>query len=130
MYLLSRLIFIAIFLYIYVITFIDDTKISERNDNNLSDKLYLFLFMFIIQFLSHMFTNLLSGTKIIINSLVDSSINSALLAVIAYDVYYDLRFKDFFSNYSPNQKQITLTLLIVAFVTGIKVINLMMICGN
>ena len=119
---LARLIFMAICLYLFITFFLNN---FDDRQNSISYKVYLFLFIFIIQFLFQIFTNLLSSVKISINDLIESSINNAIVAVLAYDVYNDLVYNKFFITYNNQQKTLILVLLIIGFMTAIKIVQLL-----
>ncbi len=70
-------------------------------------------------------TNATSSNKSSLNQIIESSINNALLAVIAYDVYNDLYFNKIFINMNEHQRIISLVLLIVGFMTMVKIIQLL-----
>ena len=81
--------------------------------------------MFIIQFLFQIFSGLVLTHKINVSEIIETSINNALLSVIAYDVYGDLAYNNFFSTYTHQQRILVLILLIVGFMTGIKILQLL-----
>jgi hypothetical protein len=58
------------------------------------------------------------------NEAIELAVRDALIAVIAYDIYNDLIYNKFFSTYDSNQKIIILTLLVVCFLTTIKLFEL------
>ena len=57
---------------------------------------------------------------------METAINNALLAVIAYDVYNDLIYEKFYSGYNKYQKISVLVLLILAFITTVKLLQLLL----
>jgi len=122
MFVLARLLFMAITLYMFVSLFLDN--INDRQ-NAIAYKIYLFLFVFIIQFLFQVFTNLVNSTKFAINEIIETSVNNALIAIIAFDIYNDLVYNNFFITYNNQQKILILILLIIGFMTGIKILELL-----
>ena len=123
MLVLIKLVFMAVTLFMFINLFLYD---FENKKNAISYKIYLFLFVFIINFMFQIFINLINGIKISMNNLIESSINYSLLAVIAFDVYGDLNYNGFFNNYEDhNQKTLILILLIIGFITTIKVLELL-----
>ena len=122
MLVIARLIFMAVVLYMFISLFLDN---FEDRHYAISYKIYLFLFVFIINFLFQFFTNLVNSKKIIINEFIEISINNALLAVIAFDVYNDLASNYFFTQYTHEQKILVMILLIVGFMTTIKILELL-----
>ena len=122
MFVLARLMFMAITLYMFVSLFLDN---FDDRQNAIAYKVYLFLFVFIMHFLFQVFTNLVNSSKIAINEIIETSINNALLAVIAFDIYNDLVYNNFFRTYTHQQKILILILLIIGFMTGIKILQLL-----
>jgi hypothetical protein len=57
---------------------------------------------------------------------MDTAINNALLAVIAYDIYNDLIYEGFYEKYTPFQRIAVLVLLILAFITTVKLLQLLL----
>ena len=122
MSIIARLIFMSIVLYMFISLFL--YKFEDRH-YAISNKIYLFLFVFIINFLIQFITNLVNSKKIIINELIEVSINNALLAVIAFDVYGDLAYNNFYVGKSHEQKILIMVLLIIGFMTTIKILELL-----
>lgn len=122
MTILIRLFITGIALFFYLSIFLPD---FEDRSNAIPYKLYMFLFVFIIQFILYFFTNATTTNKSSLNQIIESSINNALLAVIAYDVYNDLYFNKIFINMNEHQRIISLVLLIVGFMTTVKIIQLL-----
>ena len=122
MLVIARLLFIAITLYMFVSLFLNN--FNDRN-NAIIYKIYLFLFIFIMNFLFQIFSNLIQTRKFVINEIIETSINNALLAIIAFDVYGDLAYNNFFSKYTDQQRILVLILLIIGFMTGIKILQLL-----
>lgn len=122
MLVLARFVFLAIVLYMFISLFMDN---FDDRHNAISYKIYLFLFVFIINFMFQVVGNLIGSKKLIINEFIETSINNALLAVIAFDVYNDLVYNKFFKSYNNQQKILVLVLLIVGFMTTIKILELL-----
>lgn len=122
MLVLVRLIFIAISLFMFINLFLND---FEDRKNAINYKIYLFLFMFVFNFMFEIFANLINGIKINVSEVIETSVNNALLAVIAYGLYGDLSYNGFFNNYTNNQKSLMLILMIIGFMTTIKILELL-----
>ncbi len=122
MLVLVRLIFMGIALYMFISLFLDN---FDDRQNAIPYKIYLFLFVFLIQFLFQIFSNILSSSKIPISVLVESAISNALISVIAFDIYNDLVYIKFFKTFNNQQKTMFLVLLIVGFMTTIKLLQLL-----
>lgn len=71
------------------------------------------------------FANLMNNIKISIVELIDDSINNSLLAVIAFSIYSDLTYEGFFKEYSHDKKTMILVLLIIGFITTVKILELL-----
>lgn len=122
MLVIARLLVTGIILYMFISLFLND---FDDKHNAIIYKIYLFLFVFVIQFLSQIFIGLIQTHKIVIGDIIETSINNALLAIIAYDVYGDLTYNNFFSTFTHQQKILILILLIIGFMTGIKILQLL-----
>jgi hypothetical protein len=120
MFTLINLIFLFISLYLYMIFFMSN---PDDRENIIMNKIYLFLFVFIINFISSFINYLLSSTYSF-NDVIVFSVNNALVSIIAYDVYNDLVYNEYFKNYSHHQKSVILILLMIAFMTIIKLIQI------
>jgi hypothetical protein len=122
MIVLAKLFFMAIALFMFINLFLSD---FEDKKNAISYKIYLFLFVFVLNFMFQIFTNLMNNKKISMVELIEASINNSLLAVIAYGVYSDLTYDGFFKDYNHSQKTMVLILLIIGFITTIKILELL-----
>lgn len=122
MIVLARLLFMAITLYMFISIFLEN---FDDRHNAIAYKIYMFLFVFIIHFMFQIFTNLINANKISINVLIETSINNAILAVIAFDVYNDLIYNGFFKTFNTQQKILMLVLLIIGFMTVVKILQLL-----
>ena len=123
MILLLRLLFTGIVLFFFVAFFIEN---FDDRKNSIIYKLYLFTFIFLLQVILNVFNNIFNKEKITVNSIMDTAINNALLAVIAYDVYNDLIYDGFYKGYNTYQKISVLVLLILAFITTVKLLQLLL----
>ena len=123
MILLVRIIFTAIVLFFFVGMFLED---FDDKRNSIFYKLYLFLFMFLLQIILNVFNNIFNKQKITLNSIMETAVNNALLSVIAFDVYNDLVFEGFYKGYTSYQKISVLVLLIIAFITTVKLLQLLL----
>jgi len=122
MLVLAKLVFMAIALFMFINLFLSD---FEDKKNAISYKIYLFLFVFVLNFMFQIFANLINNKKILMVELIESSINNSLLAIIAYGVYSDLTYDGFFRDYNNSQKTMVLILLIIGFITTIKILELL-----
>ena len=59
------------------------------------------------------------------SEIVDVSINDGLLSVIAFDIYKDMISQGKYEGYSKSLKSLVLVLLILAFITSIKLLHLL-----
>jgi len=123
MILLLRLIFTGIALFFFVALFLEN---FDDRRNSIIYKLYLFTFIFLLQVILNLFNNVFNKEKITLNSIMETSINNALLAVIAFDVYNDLIYEGFYKGFNQYQKIATLVLLILAFITTVKMLQLLL----
>jgi hypothetical protein len=123
MILLLRLIFTGIALFFFVAFFLEN---FDDRKNSIIYKLYLFTFIFLLQVILNVFNNIFNKEKITVNSIMETAINNALLAVIAYDVYNDLIYDGFYKGYNTYQKISVLVLLILAFITTVKLLQLLL----
>lgn len=122
MLVLARLIFLAISLFMFINLFLND---YDDRKNSISYKIYIFLFIFVFNLMFQIFANLINKIKINMTELIEASINNGLLAVVAFGVYGDLNYNGFFNNYDSNQKSLILILLIIGFITTIKILELL-----
>jgi len=122
MILLFRLLITAVILFCYIIFYMEN---FDDRRNTIIYKLYLFLFVFLLQVTINIFNNIFSGDKISLNNIVDMAINNALISVIAYDVYNDLVYNGFYKNLTSVQKTTILVLLIIGFITAIKLLQML-----
>ena len=120
MIVLARLLVLAVSLFIFISIFLSD---FEEPKNPISYKIYIFIFVFVMNFMFQVFTDLINGVKISINETIEASINNGMLAVIAYGIYGDLKNNNFFTKYNHSQKILIMILLIIGFVTSIKVLE-------
>lgn len=125
MLILIRLVFLAIALYMFVSLFLEN---FDNPKNAIPYKIYIFLFVFLLNFLFQFFTHITNLKKVPINEFIESSINDALIAVIAYDIYNNLTYLNFYKAYNTQQKNLMLVLLIIGFITVIKVVELLISC--
>ena len=123
MILLLRLIFTGIALFFFVALFLEN---FDDRRNSIVYKLYLFTFIFLLQIVLNVFNNIFNKEKITLNSIMETAINNALLSVIAFDVYNDLIYEGFYNGYNSYQKIAALVLLILAFITTVKLLQLLL----
>jgi hypothetical protein len=122
MLVLARLVFIAVSLFMFINLFLTD---FDDKKNSISYKIYLFLFVFVLNFMFQIFANLINHIKISMDELIEMSINNALLSVVAYGIYDDLSYNGFFNQNTHYQKSLILILLIIGFITTIKILELL-----
>ena len=122
MLILARLLVLGIILYLFIDLFLDD---FEDRKNAIHYKIYIFLFIFIFNFIFQILSFLINKNKINIGEIIETSINNSLLAVIAYDVYNDLLYNNYFRSYNHQQKVLILILLIIGFISTIKILELL-----
>jgi hypothetical protein len=94
--------------------------------NSIVYKLYLFIFIFLLQLILNVFNNIFNKEKLTLNSIMETAINNAFLSVIAFDVYNDLVYEGFYKGYNSYQKIATLVLLILTFITTVKMLQLLL----
>jgi len=112
---------LSISLYFYTNHYI--TNFNDAN-NAINNKIYIFLFVFIINFISVFINSLLSNSNSSIYDIITYSVNGALISVIAFDVFNDLLYKGIFNNYNHQQKSLLLILLIITFMTIVRLIQI------
>jgi hypothetical protein len=112
----------AIALYMFLNYFLND---YEDKNNVFMNKIYIFLFVFLAHFIFQFFFSLCGTNETTISSLIESAINYSILAIIAFDIYNDMTYNGYFLNYTHKQKILMLILLIVGFMTVIKLIQLL-----
>ena len=122
MILFIELLVIGILLFFFVTFFLDNI---ENEDNAIWYKLYIFLFMFFIQIMISFINSLFTNEVINYSELIDMSISNSLLTVIAFDVYHDLNHKRMLDSLSYSQKNLILILLVIGFITSIKIIQML-----
>jgi hypothetical protein len=123
MILLLRLIFTGIALFFFVSFFLEN---FDDRQNSIIYKLYLFTFIFLLQVILNVFNNIFNKEKITVNAIMETAINNALLAIIAFDVYNDLVYEGFYKGYNNYQRICVLVLLILAFITTVKMLQLLL----
>ena len=98
----------------------------DDTNNSIIYKLYLFTFIFLLQVILNIFNNIFNKEKLSVNSIMDTGINNALLAVIAFDVHKDLILSKFYDGYNKYQRISALILLILVFITTVKLLQLLL----
>ncbi len=122
MLLLTRLLIIGISLFLFLIYVL---KNFDTNDNLIFNKIYIFGFVFFIQIIVNLISNIFSTTKTNLDEIINLSINNALLAVIAYDIFGDLERNGSYTTFGKEHKAFILVLLIIAFITSIRLIQML-----
>jgi hypothetical protein len=79
-----------------------------------------------LQLILNVFNNIFNKEKLTLNSIMETAINNAFLSVIAFDVYNDLVYEGFYKGYNSYQKIATLVLLILTFITTVKMLQLLL----
>lgn len=124
MILLLRMIITGIALFFFTLFFL---KNFDERENAIVYKLYIFTFVFLLQIMLNLLNILFDGNKITLNHLMDTAVNNALLAVIAFDVYGDMTYKHIITTTNIHQQIAILILLMVGFITAVKVLQLLLI---
>jgi hypothetical protein len=122
MLLLARLLIIGIALFLFLIYVLQN---FDTNDNVILNKIYIFAFIFFIQIITNLISNLFSTNKIPLDEIINLSINNALLGVIAYDIFGDLERNGNYTTFSKEHKALILVFLIIAFITSIRLIQML-----
>ncbi len=122
MLLLARLLIIGISLFLFLIYVLQN---FDTNENIILNKIYIFAFIFFIQIITNLISNLFSSNKIQLDEIINLSINNALLGVIAFDIFGNLEQKGNYNNFSKEHKAIILVFLIIAFITSIRLIQML-----
>ena len=120
MFTFINLIFLFISLYFYINYYLDN---PDDRENAFVNKIYLFLFVFFINFISAFISNLFSD-NFSLYEITTFSVNNALISIIAYDTYNDMTYHGYFKNYTHHQKSVLLILLMLTFMTIIKLIQI------
>ncbi len=120
------LIFDIIVLFFGLILLFKFLNINDKSNvnKNLLYKLYLFIYVFLLLATTDMITNLILKQPINIENTISSSINSAFIAIFAYVTYDELMYNNFFKDYSNEQNVSTLILLIILFISSVKVVQM------
>lgn len=122
MLLLARLLIIGIALFLFLIYVLQN---FDTNDNVILNKIYIFAFMFFIQIITNLISNLFSTNKIALDDIINLSINNALLGVIAFDIFGNLDQNGNYTTFSKEHKALILVFLIIAFITSIRLIQML-----
>jgi hypothetical protein len=98
-----------------------------ENSDDIMNKFYTFFFVFLFQFCMMALESVLAKESFNMANIIDVCVKYGLLSVIAYDTYGDLRRKHvvFFNNLTIYQKTLVLSLMIVAFVTVVRVVQML-----
>lgn len=81
--------------------------------------------MFFIQIITNLISNLFSTNKIALDDIINLSINNALLGVIAFDIFGNLDQNGNYTTFSKEHKALILVFLIIAFITSIRLIQML-----
>ena len=122
MLLLARLLIIGISLFLFLIYVL---KNFDTKDNVILNKIYIFAFIFFIQIIINIISNIFSNAKIPLDEIINLSINNALLAVIAFDIFGDIDRSGSYTTFTKEHKAFILVLLIIAFITSIRLIQML-----
>jgi hypothetical protein len=122
MLLLARLLIIGIALFLFLIYVLQN---FDTKDNIILNKIYIFAFIFFIQIITNLISNIFSNTKIALDDIINLSINNALLGVIAFDVFGNLEQNGNYTTFSKEHKALILVFLIIAFITSIRLIQML-----
>jgi hypothetical protein len=122
MLLLARLLIIGISLFLFLIYVL---KNFDTKENVIINKIYIFAFIFFIQIITNLISNVFSNNKIPLDEIINLSINNALLGVIAFDIYGNLEQNGYYVTFAKEHKAFILVLLILAFITSIRLIQML-----
>lgn len=122
MLLLARLLIIGISLFLFLIYVL---KNFDTNNNVIFNKIYIFAFIFFIQIITNLISNIFSTNKTALDDIINLSINNALLGVIAFDIFGNLEQNGNYITFSKEHKALILVLLILAFITSIRLIQML-----
>jgi hypothetical protein len=122
MLLLARLLIIGISLFLFLIYVL---KNFDTKDNVILNKIYIFIFIFFIQIITNLISNLFATTKMALDDIINLSINNALLGVIAFDIFGNLEQSGYYTTYNHEHKALILVLLIITFITSIRLIQML-----
>jgi hypothetical protein len=123
MILLLKLVITAITLFLFITLYLPD---FDDRRNSLMYKLYLFLFMFLLQSTIGIFNNFFADKKISFNTVIENAVNNSLITVISYDIYNDMVYNGFYRGTDANQKTAVLVILIMGFITSIKLLEMLL----
>jgi hypothetical protein len=122
MLLLARLLIIGISLFLFLIYVLNN---FDTKDNVIFNKIYIFAFIFFIQIITNIISNIFSNTKIPLDEIINLSINNALLGVVAFDIFGNLEDSGHYLTFTKEHKAFILVLLILAFITSIRLIQML-----
>ena len=122
MLLLARLLIIGISLFLFLIYVLNN---FDTKDNVILNKIYIFAFIFFIQIITNLISNIFSNDKIPLDVIINLSINNALLGVVAFDIFENLEQNGNYLTFTKEHKALILVLLIVAFITSIRLIQML-----
>jgi len=122
MNLLIKLLALGILLFAFVLVVLDN---FDNRQNALAYKIYMFVFVFFVMITLGILDNVYSHSDLKLNHIVDNSINYGIISVLAYDVFNDQIYNGFYKNYNNYQRIMTLVILIIGFITSIKLLQLL-----
>lgn len=115
--------FIALMVGVYLFS----GYVLLQNSDEILNKFYTFFFIFMFQFVLMTLESILAKEQFNFGAIMDTCVKYGLVSVIAYDTYGDLRRKHtmYFDNLTMYQKTLVLAVLIVAFVTVIRIVQIL-----
>ena len=125
MILLTKLLFTGLILYFVIILFFDRFDTYPNSSDSILFKLYLFLFVFMLQFTVSVTSNLYCTEQHSLSYIVDTALSSSLCGVVAYDIHIDLIYQGFYKNYDVYQRALMLVMLIILFITTLKLLQVL-----
>lgn len=124
MILLTKLLALGILLFAFVLIVLDN---FDDRRNAIAYKLYIFVFVFFVIITLGILDNVYSGANLKLNHIVDNAINNGILSILAYDVFNDQIYNGFYKNYNNYQRILTLVILIIGFITSVKLLQLLFV---
>jgi hypothetical protein len=118
-----------IFIFLLFTFYFENPEIS--NNYYISNKIILFGLLFCFQFIILLIDKIRIGCKINVNQLAYDSMVVAVSGVMGYTVFNDLtigfeNYKNCFEKSSKNIKNLNITIVIILFITIIKLLGLSM----
>lgn len=123
----------SIFIFAFVIMLFALKMPSIEDDNYIRHKLFIFTGIFMFDFMLQTVKKLRSKCNIKTETILFNSLKTAMFGIIGYSLYTDLIHmedtKDYFNllEYSFSKKIVLVTIMIVAFITLMKVLEIVLL---